>query len=79
MDIGPAEDTMDKLTKDNKVYNKHVDTMYNEPWLPDAAVIDNGLAKDTRSRGAMDNKSAHNNNQYRWPLKYKFWITINKN
>ena len=29
--------------------------MYNAPLLPDAAIIDKGLDKVTKSRGAMDN------------------------
>ena len=43
--------------------NKQFYPMYKAPLLPDAAIIDKGLDKVTKSRGAMDNKSAHNNNK----------------
>ena len=35
--------------------------MYKAPLLPDATIIDKGLDKVTKSRGAIDNKSTHNN------------------
>ena len=37
--------------------------MHNAPLLHDAAVIDNGLAKETKNRGTMDNKAKYNNNK----------------
>ena len=36
-----------------KFCNKQFDSMYNAPLLPDAAIIDNGLAKITKSRGKI--------------------------